>query len=155
MTNEEVAQNSDEAVTEWTMVSAVRPMIKRPEENTDSSHKGNPKNLATPPQLLDVKPNITFDNRVVTSPPKYNNFSTMVVPSAPQNPLRYRPYDLTQQPQRTVNFLAQMEARSPIPIKVWRENPPSKATLAEWGSTLRLGDGKRKPLDLKLKLGLP
>ncbi|ESW34345.1 hypothetical protein PHAVU_001G144500 [Phaseolus vulgaris] len=150
MNNEEVVDNRNEAASEWRMVSAVRPLIKPREENTDTSHKG--KNLATPSQLL--KSNRTFD-RVVNSPPKYNNLSTRVVPSAPQNHLRYRPYDLMQQPLRTVNFLAQMEARSLVPIKVWRENPPSKATLAEWGSTLQLGDGKRKPLDLTLRLGLP
>ncbi|KAG2405733.1 hypothetical protein LR48_Vigan03g224400 [Vigna angularis] len=148
MNNEEVVENSDKAVTECTkVVSATHSVIKSPEKNMDTSHKGNPKNPATPPQL---KPKKTFDT-VVTSPSKYNNSSAMVVPSPPQQ--RYRPYDLTQQ-RRTVNFLSQMEARSMIPIQVRRENPPTVATLMEWASSLQLGDGKTKPLDLKLKLRL-
>lgn len=57
MTNEEVVQNSDKAVTECTKVV---------------SAKGNPnKNPTTTPQL---KPEKTFDTS------KYNNSSAMVVP---------------------------------------------------------------------------
>ncbi|QCD97543.1 hypothetical protein DEO72_LG6g2253 [Vigna unguiculata] len=149
MTNEEIVQNSDKAVTECTkVVSATHPIIKSPGKHTNTSHKGNPKNPNTPPQ---VKPKKTFET-VVTSPSKYNKSSAMVVPSAP--PQRYRPYDLMQQPRRTVNFLSQMEARCMIPIQVRRENPPSNETLSEWASSLQLGNGKTKPLDLKLRLRL-
>ncbi|CAJ1907835.1 unnamed protein product [Sphenostylis stenocarpa] len=150
MTNKEVVQNNDNAVTECTkVVCAARPTIQSPERNADKSHKGNPQNLTTPPQLQQITPNITIDK--VVSPPKLNKTTAIVVPSAPPQFLRYRPNDLRQQPLRTVDFLSQMEARCSIPIKVWRENPPTKAALAEWASSLRLGDGKRKPVDLKLK----
>jgi len=155
MTNEEVVPNSDKAVAECRMVvSAAQPIIKPPEMNTGTSHNGNPNNLMSPQQLLQlqVKPNINFDS-LVTSPPNYNRFSAMPVHPAPQPLLRYRPYDLMQEPDGTVNFLSQMEARCWVPIPVRRENPPSKETLSEWASSLQLGDGKRKPLDLKLSLG--
>ncbi|KAG4393702.1 hypothetical protein AAZX31_03G129000 [Glycine max] len=55
-------------------------------------------------------------------------------------------------PWRMVDFLSQMEAASSArPEQVPRANPPIEMVV-EWASSLRVGDGKRRKVDLNLKL---
>lgn len=60
--------------------------------------------------------------------------------------------NVNNQPWGTVDYLAQMEAASSAPAaQVPRENPPIE-TIVQWASSLRVGDGRRRKVDLNLKL---
>ncbi|CAJ1907757.1 unnamed protein product [Sphenostylis stenocarpa] len=67
---------------------------------------------------------------------------------------RHHPYlrQIDHPAQRTVDFLSPLEANLSAPVQVPRENPPSNERLVEWASSLTLGNGRRVPVELKLKL---